>query len=200
MADSNPTDPELGEAAVDLLELRTDRGAVHVALHAPVVRIGRAVDNDIVLADETTVSRSHAELLRDDTGVWSVRDLGSSNGTYLNGQPVGAGLLVALTADDLLGFGSVTGRLVQSEAPNGQTVMSTAAADVHRLVTSLSAREREVLTQVATGKTDDQVASALFISVKTVHSHLDKIREKTGARRRAELTRLAMRLGMGSDQ
>ncbi len=46
---------------------------------------------------------------------------------------------------------------------------------------------------VADGLTDKQIAEKLFISVRTVHTHLDRIRQKTGARRRAELTRLAVR-------
>jgi DNA-binding CsgD family transcriptional regulator len=56
----------------------------------------------------------------------------------------------------------------------------------------LSARERELLVLVAEGLTDNQIAEKLFISVRTVRSHLDRIRDKTGYRRRAELTRLAI--------
>jgi DNA-binding CsgD family transcriptional regulator len=37
-----------------------------------------------------------------------------------------------------------------------------------------------------------QVAAELYISVSTVRSHLDRIRDKTGCRRRADLTRLAL--------
>ena len=57
---------------------------------------------------------------------------------------------------------------------------------------ALTAREREVVTLVARGYTDAQIAAELFISVHTVGSHLDRIRDKTGCRRRAELTRLAL--------
>ncbi len=60
----------------------------------------------------------------------------------------------------------------------------------------LSARERELLTLVARGHTDAQIAAQLFISVRTVSSHLDRIRDKTGCRRRADLTRLALRTGL----
>jgi DNA-binding NarL/FixJ family response regulator len=56
----------------------------------------------------------------------------------------------------------------------------------------LSAREREILSLLAEGETDAEIAEQLFISVRTVHSHLDRIRDKTGRRRRADLTRLAM--------
>jgi DNA-binding CsgD family transcriptional regulator len=60
----------------------------------------------------------------------------------------------------------------------------------------LSARERELLTLVARGRTDAQIAGELYISVRTVHTHLDRIRDKTGCRRRADLTRLALRAGL----
>ena len=48
----------------------------------------------------------------------------------------------------------------------------------------LSARERELVALVARGHTNAQIAEQLFISVRTVSSHLDRIRDKTGCRRR----------------
>ena len=60
----------------------------------------------------------------------------------------------------------------------------------------LSARERELVTLVALGRTDAQIAAQLYISVRTVRSHLDRIRDKTGCRRRADLTRLALSAGL----
>ena len=56
----------------------------------------------------------------------------------------------------------------------------------------LSARERELVTLVARGRTDADIAGQLYISIRTVRSHLDRIRDKTGCRRRADLTRLAL--------
>ena len=61
---------------------------------------------------------------------------------------------------------------------------------------ALSARERELVTLVAQGHTNAQIAARLHISVRTVSSHLDRIRDKTGARRRADLTRLALTSGL----
>ncbi|MGO8891742.1 MAG: ATP-binding protein [Streptosporangiaceae bacterium] len=60
----------------------------------------------------------------------------------------------------------------------------------------LSARERELVTQVAQGRTDAQIAADLYISVRTVRTHLDRIRDKTDCRRRADLTRLALQAGL----
>jgi DNA-binding CsgD family transcriptional regulator len=60
----------------------------------------------------------------------------------------------------------------------------------------LSARERELVTLVAQGRTDADIAAQLYISIRTVRSHLDRIRDKTGCRRRADLTRLALAEGL----
>ncbi len=63
----------------------------------------------------------------------------------------------------------------------------------------LSERERQVLGLLAAGERDQDIADALSISVRTVRSHLDRIREKTGRRRRPELTRLAIEEGIVSN-
>jgi DNA-binding CsgD family transcriptional regulator/tetratricopeptide (TPR) repeat protein len=63
-------------------------------------------------------------------------------------------------------------------------------------LTQLSAREQELVTLVAGGRTDAQIATQLFISISTVRSHLDRIRDKTNCRRRADLTRLALQAGL----
>ena len=60
----------------------------------------------------------------------------------------------------------------------------------------LSAREREVLSLVAAGEKDAEIAELLHISVRTVRSHLDRIRDKTGLRNRAQLTRYAIEQGI----
>jgi DNA-binding CsgD family transcriptional regulator len=52
------------------------------------------------------------------------------------------------------------------------------------------------MTLVAQGRTDAQIAAQLYITVRTVSSHLDRIRDKTGCRRRADLTRLALGAGL----
>ncbi|WP_406728888.1 FHA domain-containing protein [Streptomyces sp. GD-15H] len=51
------------------------------------VRIGRAADNDLVI-DDLVVSRRHADLRALPDGTYEIADLGSHNGTYLNGRPV----------------------------------------------------------------------------------------------------------------
>jgi DNA-binding CsgD family transcriptional regulator len=61
---------------------------------------------------------------------------------------------------------------------------------------TLSAREQDLVALVAQGRTDAQIAAELYISVHTVRSHLDRIRDKTGCRRRSDLTRLALTAGL----
>jgi predicted ATPase/class 3 adenylate cyclase/DNA-binding CsgD family transcriptional regulator len=63
-------------------------------------------------------------------------------------------------------------------------------------VVLLSEREREIVALLAGGATDAQIARRLFLSVNTVRSHLERIRDKTGARRRAELVRYAIQAGI----
>jgi predicted ATPase/class 3 adenylate cyclase/DNA-binding CsgD family transcriptional regulator len=60
----------------------------------------------------------------------------------------------------------------------------------------LSQREREIVALVAGGATDAQIAEQLYLSVNTVRSHLERIRDKTGARRRAELVRYGIQAGI----
>jgi DNA-binding NarL/FixJ family response regulator len=82
---------------------------------------------------------------------------------------------------------------------NGQTYVSPTLASylinankprAASLDHQLSPRELEILALVAAGETDRDIAKQLFIATATVYSHLERIRDKTGARRRAQLTRL----------
>ena len=74
-------------------------------LHAPLI-VGRAPTCDLSVADPT-ISRRHAELVVDEDQV-PLRDLGSSNGTFVNGHKVAA---ATLEVDDLIAFGKVAFRL-----------------------------------------------------------------------------------------
>ncbi|MBP0453063.1 ATP-binding cassette domain-containing protein [Kitasatospora sp. RG8] len=80
-------------------------------LIARTLRIGRAPDNDLVLAD-LEVSRHHAELHTTADGRYAITDLHSHNGTYLNGQPV---VEAVIGPGDLLGIGHSEFCLVDGE-------------------------------------------------------------------------------------
>ncbi|HUF28253.1 MAG TPA: adenylate/guanylate cyclase domain-containing protein [Gemmatimonadaceae bacterium] len=80
---------------------------------APLV-VGRALNCDIPILDPT-ISRRHAEVVSDTHGI-EIRDLGSSNGTFLNGIRVET---TRATAGDVVTFGSVAFRL-KEVAPSGE--------------------------------------------------------------------------------
>ncbi len=62
----------------------------------------------------------------------------------------------------------------------------------------LSAREREVLQLMAEGKTTNQIADGLCVSVKTVEAHRKQVMNKLGIHSVAELTKYAIRQGLTS--
>lgn len=62
-----------------------------------------------------------------------------------------------------------------------------------QVIQGLTKREHEVLAHVAEGKSNQQVADALFISIKTVETHKTNILEKLGLRNTAELVKYAIK-------
>jgi two-component system response regulator NreC len=61
---------------------------------------------------------------------------------------------------------------------------------------SLSEREREVLSSVASGYTNQQIGDRLGLSVKTVESYRARLMKKLGLKERSDLVRLAIEMGM----
>ncbi|MCX5556604.1 FHA domain-containing protein [Streptomyces sp. NBC_00038] len=76
-----------------------------------VMRIGRALENELVVSD-LQVSRHHAEFHATPDGRCEIRDLGSHNGTYVNGMPIAKGGSALLGPNDIVGVGHSTFRLV----------------------------------------------------------------------------------------
>ncbi|MFJ5732303.1 ABC transporter ATP-binding protein/permease [Streptomyces paradoxus] len=76
-----------------------------------VMRIGRALENELVVSD-LQVSRHHAEFHATPDGRMEIRDLGSHNGTYVNGQPIAKGGSQLLGPSDVVGVGHSTFRIV----------------------------------------------------------------------------------------
>jgi DNA-binding NarL/FixJ family response regulator len=62
--------------------------------------------------------------------------------------------------------------------------------------TQLSAREREVLTVLAEGVTNQELAARLFISERTANRHLSNIFTKLGVRTRTAAARIAIQAGL----
>jgi predicted ester cyclase len=80
-------------------------------LPAKKIRIGRVPENDIVVAD-LDVSRYHAELRRTPDGSLEIMDLGSHNGTYVNGERITRKLLAE---QDIISIGHGTFRFSSGE-------------------------------------------------------------------------------------
>ncbi|MFG2601739.1 FHA domain-containing protein [Streptomyces sp. NPDC048462] len=76
-----------------------------------VMRIGRALENELVVSD-LQVSRNHAEFHATPDGRFEIRDLGSHNGTYVNGQPLSKSGSALIGANDIVGVGHSTFRIV----------------------------------------------------------------------------------------
>jgi DNA-binding NarL/FixJ family response regulator len=76
--------------------------------------------------------------------------------------------------------------------PEGDDVTHTAPLAA---LSSLTAREREVLALVADGRTSKQVATSLGISPRTVEAHREAVMRKLGIRTVAGLTRFALEAG-----
>ena len=84
LVEGEDDDPTAGHRAS--VVIREDGGERTVTLGSPTVTIGRLADCDVVLTDKGA-SRKHAQLrLRE--GTWTITDLGSTNGTRLNGQTI----------------------------------------------------------------------------------------------------------------
>ncbi len=81
-----PAQAAVASAARARLLLTTSSGTHVIPLDSTLMTIGRGLNNDIILED-TRVSRNHAQLRYRSRRFW-LTDLGSTNGTFVNGEPV----------------------------------------------------------------------------------------------------------------
>jgi hypothetical protein len=172
-----------------------------VELEADRSTIGKAPENDIAVDDDATASGLHAVLERFPAG-WCVTDLGSSNGTWVNGERIWASR--RLRHGDEIRIGQT--RLVFRDplAPAG------AATEVEQGPPALTAREHDVLlalcrpllardifTEPASTRA---IAEEFVITQAAVKQHLANLYEKFGIapgddHRRAALANEALRRG-----
>jgi ABC-type multidrug transport system ATPase subunit len=113
-------------------------------LPSRTVRIGRAGDNDLVV-DDLIVSRRHAELRAMPDGTYEIVDLGSHNGTYLNGQPVAR---APVGPGDIVGIGHsafcLVGDQLQEYVDTGEVSL-----DVQDLTVAVDHGRKILLDQVS---------------------------------------------------
>jgi pSer/pThr/pTyr-binding forkhead associated (FHA) protein len=96
------------------------------------VTIGRCASEEVRLRIPIdSVSRKHCEFFLDDGGTVCVRDLGSTNGTLLNGEPIDADAAVVVTTGSSVKVGTVVFRVefnTTKNDPDGDTVSVSEAA------------------------------------------------------------------------
>ncbi|MFJ8059121.1 FHA domain-containing protein [Streptomyces sp. NPDC096142] len=113
-------------------------------LPSRTVRIGRAADNDLVV-DDLVVSRRHAELRAGPDGTYEIVDLGSHNGTYLNGQPVAR---APVGPGDIVGIGHsafcLVGDQLQEYVDTGEVSL-----DVQDLTVAVDRGRKVLIDQVS---------------------------------------------------
>lgn len=184
------------------LEVWRPAGADLVQLDADRISVGRSAGNDIVLSDDSQVSRVHA-VLEKIAGTWSVRDVSSRNGTFVNGSRV-AGEARLGPGDELrIGRTRMILRADRSTDDAGLT-------EVPAPPPQLTPRERDVLialfkpmigadmfTEPASTR---QIAQALWVSEAAVKQHLLRLYDKfhidgDGERRRSRLANEALKRG-----
>ncbi len=171
------------------------------SLQADRTTVGKAAENDIALADDAMASHLHAILERFPAG-WCVTDLGSSNGTWVNGERIWASH--ALRNGDEIRLGQT--RLIFRDPLSA----GGAATEVEEVPPSLTARERDVLVALCRPLLDRDmfteaastraIADELVITQAAVKQHLGNLYDKFGvaagdAKRRSRLANEALRRG-----
>jgi pSer/pThr/pTyr-binding forkhead associated (FHA) protein len=184
------------------LVVGSSSGPQMVALEGDRLTIGRGPSNDLPLEADTKVSRLHAVLERYQSG-WAIRDLGSRNGTYVNGERLLAERVLRPGDEVTIGDTRLAYRLDEA------TDASLGATRVAEGPPELTRREREVLvalcrpvfssdmfTEPASVK---DIAQQLFVTEAAVKQHLAHLYDKfavygdTG--RRTRLANEAIRRG-----
>lgn len=180
------------------LELWRPNGRDTVPLDAEQLTVGADPTNDLTI-DDPGVSRLHLVLQRFPAG-WSVRDLGSRNGTLVNGERLSSER--ALQDGDEIHIGGV--RLVLRTAPS--TARTTATlADPPRL----TPREHDVLLELCRPLLGGDaftepasvadIARALVVTEAAVKQHIAHLYDKFDLigdqRRRVRLANTALQAG-----
>jgi len=170
------------------------------------VTLGKASTNAVALEHDPTVSRLHA-ILENHGSAWSIRDMGSRNGTYVNGEKIAAERV--LHSGDEVRVGK--SRLVYHSARQvgEQAEEATIVPDASQLPPRLTRREFDVLMVLCRPLVSDdpfpepasvrRMAGELYVTEAAVKQHLQNLYDKfsipTEGDRRVRLANEALRRG-----
>ena len=187
------------------LEIWKPSGRELITLSGQRVTIGKASTNLVSLKHDSTVSRLHAVL--DNLGfAWSVRDVGSRNGTYLNGEKISAERV--LRSGDELRVGK--SRLVfWAVKESGEPATEDETLSAEPAPPRLTPRELEVLVVLCRPLVSDapfpgpasvrDMAQELVVTEAAIKQHLQNLYDKfdvpTEGERRLRLANEAIRRG-----
>jgi DNA-binding NarL/FixJ family response regulator len=172
----------LEHAGLDVIEASTGEQAIRIVREQDVALALLEVALDDVSGYE--VCRTIREEVGPDPGVMFITGSRTESYDRVAGLIIGADDYVAkpYAADELL---------ARVRALLRHNLRNKAAPP-----TSLTARELEVLTLLAEGLTPDELAAQLFISNRTVGTHIQNIFRKLGVRTRAQAVAVALRQGL----
>lgn len=189
------------------LEISRPSGRELVPLHGQRVTLGKASTNAVALEHDETVSRLHAVL--ENLGfAWSIRDLGSRNGTYLNGERITAERVLRSGDEVRLGKSRLVFWEVR-DSGDGRLDEETVTAQAVEPPPRLTRRELDVLVVLCRPLVSDdpfpepasvrRMAGDLFVTEAAVKQHLQNLYDKFAipaeGDRRVRLANEALRRG-----
>lgn len=142
--------------------------------------------------ESPTVTRVVVLTMHDDPAYFRVAMAAGASG-YVIKQSADSELLDAIRS---VAKGKMYTQVKLADSAAAPPQMAGSYKGPANLISTLSEREREVLTMVAQGHTNQAVADRLDLSVKTVESYRARLMTKLGLHNRAELTQLAMEAGL----
>lgn len=150
--------------------------------------VGREPSSDVPIENDS-VSRQHAELIADAGGLYCVRDLGSSNGTFINGARVEPGVESPLNHNDKLRFGDthwlfVGGAAAQAGAQGARArrLLAVAVALVAVVAVGLFARAQFFASVDDGDRIVDESSAAVFEAIGRGQAAADQDRFAEAAR------------------
>ena len=124
------------------------------------VRLGRTVENDLAIDDEF-VSSAHLEFRPTEDG-WEVVDLGSRNGTFVDGEPVRS---LPLRHETLVRLGHPGGIELRVTVPGLAPMVFRMAMSACLSVTTIT--NMEMMLKAATAMISDRITHMTVFSVRT---------------------------------